>query len=139
MVISKKLLCCAFIALTLFGSLVAKSKKKSKSGFKSASPATTAAEVSGENGEVSEEEIKDENPDAAWQYLEWIEDYPEYVMKYEVVIEEKKNDNQENLVSGHDNPSCEKCSMCEQILQFFRAKSRSLSAERLTLGQKTLQ
>ena len=95
MVISKKLLCCAFIALTLFGSLAAKSKKKSKSGFKSASPATTAAEVSGENGDVSEEEIKDENPDAAWQYLEWIEDYPEYVMKYEVVIEEKKNDNAE--------------------------------------------
>lgn len=95
MVISKKLLCCAFIALTLFGSLAAKSKKKSKSGFKSASPATTAAEVSGENGEVSEEEIKYENPDAAWQYLEWIEDYPEYVMKYEVVIEEKKNDNAE--------------------------------------------
>lgn len=92
MVIRKKLLCCVFIALTLFGSLAAKSKKKAKSGFKSASPATTATEASGENGEVSEEEIKDENPDAAWQYLEWIEDFPEYVMKYEVVIEEKKNE-----------------------------------------------
>lgn len=92
MVIRKKLLCCVFIALTLFGSLAAKSKKKAKSGFKSASPATTATEAGGENGEVSEEEIKDENPDAAWQYLEWIEDFPEYVMKYEVVIEEKKNE-----------------------------------------------
>lgn len=92
MVISKKLLCCVFIALTLFGSLAAKSKKKAKNGFKSASPATTATEAGGENGEVSEEEIKDENPDAAWQYLEWIEDFPEYVLKYEVVIEEKKNE-----------------------------------------------
>lgn len=92
MVIRKKLLCCVFITLTLFGSLAAKSKKKAKSGFKSASPATTATEAGGENGEVSEEEIKDENPDAAWQYLEWIEDFPEYVMKYEVVIEEKKNE-----------------------------------------------
>ena len=92
MVIRKKLLCCVFIALTLFGSLAAKSKKKAKSGFKSASPANTATEAGGENGEVSEEEIKDENPDAAWQYLEWIEDFPEYVLKYEVVIEEKKNE-----------------------------------------------
>lgn len=92
MVIRKKLLCCVFITLTLFGSLAARSKKKAKSGFKSASPATTATEAGGENGEVSEEEIKDENPDAAWQYLEWIEDFPEYVMKYEVVIEEKKNE-----------------------------------------------
>ena len=95
MVISKKLLCCLCIALTLIGSLAAKSKKKAKSGFKSAAPAAAAAEATGENGEVSEEEIKDENPDAAWQYLEWIEDFPEYVQKYEVVIEEKKNDNAE--------------------------------------------
>ena len=95
MVISKKLLCCLCIALTLIGSLAAKSKKKAKSGFKSAAPAAVAAEATGENGEVSEEEIKDENPDAAWQYLEWIEDFPEYVQKYEVVIEEKKNDNAE--------------------------------------------
>ena len=93
MVISKKLLCCLFITLTLFGTLAAKSKKKSKSGFKSASPSANAATT--ENGEVSEEEIKDENPDASWQYLEWIEDFPEYVQKYEVVIEEKKNDNAE--------------------------------------------
>ncbi len=95
MVISKKLLCCLCIALTLIGSLAAKSKKKAKSGFKSAAPAAAAAEATGENGEVSEEEIKDENPDAVWQYLEWIEDFPEYVQKYEVVIEEKKNDNAE--------------------------------------------
>ena len=95
MVISKKLLCCLCIALTLIGSLAAKSKKKAKRGFKSAAPAAAAAEATGENGEVSEEEIKDENPDAAWQYLEWIEDFPEYVQKYEVVIEEKKNDNAE--------------------------------------------
>lgn len=93
MVIRKKLLCCLFIALTLFASLAAKSKKKSKSGFKSSAPAA-ATEATNENGEVTEEEITDDdNPDASWQYLEWIEDYPEYVQKYEVVIEEKKNDN----------------------------------------------
>ena len=95
MVIRKKLLCCLFIALTLFGSLAAKSKKKSKSGFKSSAPATSTEDTN-ENGEVTEEEITDDdNPDASWQYLEWIEDYPEYVQKYEVVIEEKKNDNSE--------------------------------------------
>ena len=95
MVIRKKLLCCLFIALTLFGSLAAKSKKKSKSGFKSSAP-TAGSEATNENGDVTEEEITDDdNPDASWQYLEWIEDYPEYVQKYEVVIEEKKNDNSE--------------------------------------------
>ena len=76
MVIRKKLLCCLFIALTLFGSLAAKSKKKSKSGFKSSAPATSTEDTN-ENGEVTEEEITDDdNPDASWQYLEWIEDYP---------------------------------------------------------------
>ena len=107
MVISKKLLCCLCITLTLFTSLAAKSKKKAKSGFKSAAPTAAAAEATGENGEVSEEEIKDDNPDAAWQYLEWIEDFPEYVQKYEVVIEEKKNDNADwteiNRVFTEDN------------------------------------
>ena len=90
MVISKKLLCSLLISLLLFGSAFAKSKKKSKSGFKSASPTTAA---STEDGEVSEEEVTDDDPDASWQYLEWIEDFPEYVQKYEVVIEEKKDDN----------------------------------------------
>ena len=90
MVISKKLLCSLLISLLLFGSAFAKSKKKSKSGFKSASPTTVA---STEDGEVSEEEVTDDDPDASWQYLEWIEDFPEYVQKYEVVIEEKKDDN----------------------------------------------
>ena len=94
MVISKKLLASFLIALMLFGTAFAKSKKKSKSGFNSAAPAVDAAAASSENGEVSEEEIKnEENPDEAWQYLEWIEDFPEYVQKYEVVIEEKKDDN----------------------------------------------
>lgn len=94
MVIRKKLLCSLCIALIILGAASAKSKKKSKSGFNAAAPsADAAATAKTENGEVSEEEIKnDENPDASWQYLEWIEDYPEYVQKYEVVIEEKKND-----------------------------------------------
>ena len=94
MVISKKLLCSAFIALALLGAATAKSKKKSKSGFNTAAPsAEAAASAKTENGEVSEDEItNDENPDASWQYLEWIEDFPEYVQKYEIVIEEKKSD-----------------------------------------------
>lgn len=94
MVIRKKLLCSLCIALMILGAASAKSKKKSKSGFNSATPsADAAATAKTENGEVSEEEIKDENPNASWQYLEWQEDYPEYVQKYEVVIEEKKSDN----------------------------------------------
>ncbi len=109
MVIRKKLLCSFFIALMILGAASAKSKKKSKNGFNSAAPskdATTAA--SSENGEVSETEIKnDENPDAAWQYLEWQEDFPEYVQKYEVVIEEKKDDksdwNEINRLFTEDN------------------------------------
>lgn len=93
MVIRKKLLCTLLAALMIFGTASAKSKKKTKSGFKSATPSTEAAEAASENGEVTEEEItNDDNPDTAWQYLEWIEDYPEYVQKYEVVIEEKKDD-----------------------------------------------
>ena len=59
MVIRKKLLCALFAALMLFGSASAKSKKKSKSGFKSAAPSTEAAEAASENGEVTEEEIGD--------------------------------------------------------------------------------
>lgn len=106
MVISKKLLCTLLISLILFASAFAKSKKKSKSGFSAAGPDVEA--VKGENGEVSEEEISnDDNPDASWQYLEWIEDYPEYVQKYEVVIEEKKDDNSDwteiNRILTEDN------------------------------------
>ena len=93
MVISKKLLCALCIGLLLAGSAAAKSKKKNKSGFKSSGPVAGAEDSEGgsEKDSGSGEEEND-SPDAAWQYLEWIEDSPEYVRKYEVVIEEKKSD-----------------------------------------------
>ena len=96
MVISKKLLCALCVALLVLGSAAAKSKKKNKSGFKSSGPVAGASdsENGSENGS-EDEALEDESPDAAWQYLEWIEDYPEYVRKYEVVIEEKKTDDAE--------------------------------------------
>ena len=84
MVISKKLLCILLASLIFFGTANAKSKKKEKSGLTSSAPVTTQDE----NGE----EIVDENPEAAWQYLEWIEESPEYVQKYEIVIEGKQED-----------------------------------------------
>ena len=91
MVIRKRLLCALLITVLLGGLATAKSKKKTKTGFTS-SPATTAASTDeASSKEASSEEEKD--PDAAWQYLEWEEDYPEYVQKYEIVIEEKKDDN----------------------------------------------
>lgn len=89
MAISKKLLCALFIAILACGTVAAKSKKKSKSGFK-------AAPVAAENGDSdssSDSELSDDDePDVAWQFLEWEEDNPEYVEKYEVVVEEKKDD-----------------------------------------------
>lgn len=89
MVISKKLLSALFIALLLCGAVSAKSKKKSKTGLK-----TSAAQVEESKERATEGDTEEEGPaEAAWQYLEWEEDYPEYVQKYEIVIEEKKDDN----------------------------------------------
>ena len=85
MAISKKLLCTLLIAALACSLLPAKSKKK-KSGLK-----TAAAEVS-DSKERGAEDEEEENPDAAWQYLEWEEEYPEYVLKYEIAIEEKKDE-----------------------------------------------
>ena len=90
MVIRKRILCALFIALLACSSMAAKSKKKNKSGFKTSAPtAQENAEHASDESETTEENT---SPDAAWQYLEWTEDYPEYVLKYEVVIEEKKNE-----------------------------------------------
>ena len=102
MAISKKLLCTLLISALAFSTVSAKSKKKNKSGLKASE--TTVDE----NKERSENELdEDASPDAAWQYLEWEEDYPEYVQKYEIVIEEKKNDSSEwteiNRVFTEDN------------------------------------
>ena len=86
MVISKKLLCALFIALLICGTASAKSKKKAKSGLKASEAAVS------EDKERESNETENEEDDTGWQYLEWEEDYPEYVQKYEIVIEEKKND-----------------------------------------------
>lgn len=41
---------------------------------------------------VSEDAVEDENgiipAEETWQFLEWIDDYPQYVLRYEVVIEQ---------------------------------------------------
>ena len=98
MVISKKLLCILLASLIFFGTVAAKSKKKEKSGLTSSAPVTTQDE----NGE----EIVDESPEAAWQYLEWIEESPEYVQKYEIVIEGKQegqNWSEVNRLMTEDN------------------------------------
>ena len=106
MAIRRKLLCSLLIALLVCTTASAKSKKKSKSGFKSSGPVVaetdeaseTGAEKSSEaedNASKDKENDEDESPDAAWQFLEWVEDYPEYVQKYEIVIEEKKDDQSE--------------------------------------------
>lgn len=80
MVIRKRLLCVLFIAALVSSFATAKSKKKKNNGF---------------NASVTVTETEDDTPEAGWQYLEWEEDYPEYVQKYEVVIEEKKDENTE--------------------------------------------
>lgn len=94
--LNKKLLCALCIALLTFGSAAAKSKKKAKNGF-NASAVKAESEDAGENGDGtgSSEAAEDDSPDAAWQFLEWEEDMPQYVQKYEVVIEEKKTDDSE--------------------------------------------
>ena len=89
MAISKKLLCAVMILLLVSPAVFAK-KKKNKNGLQTSA---TVADESKERGDSSSDsDIDADTPDAAWQYLEWEEDYPEYVQKYEVVIEEKKDD-----------------------------------------------
>ena len=93
MAISKKLLCTLLFAALALSLLPAKSKKKEKAGIKSAPSQVSDAKERGDgSGTGSGEEGEEESADAAWQYLEWEEDYPEYVLKYEVVVEEKKDD-----------------------------------------------
>jgi len=102
MAISKKLLCSLCIGLLLLGSASAKSKKKNKTGFSSSKPVQTESD-----DEQNSETEENSSPDAAWQYLEWIEDFPEYVLKYEVVIEENKGEKSDwteiNRLQTQDN------------------------------------
>ena len=84
MAIRLKKLLCALIAAALLVSY-SFAKPKAKTGFSSG---VTQTESSSDTGSDSEEE---ESAEASWQLLEWEEDYPEWVQKYEVVIEEFKN------------------------------------------------
>ncbi len=95
MVIRKRLLCVLFIAVLVSSFATAKSKKKKNNGF-NASVNVTEDSGDSENSEnKSDIETDGDTPETGWQYLEWEEDYPEYVQKYEVVIEEKKDENSE--------------------------------------------
>ena len=91
MVIRKKLLSALLIALLLTSAVSAKSKKKTKSGFSSNAPVEQTEDSETESEDESSE-VENENPESAWQLLEWQEDYPQYVLKYEVVIEKKDSD-----------------------------------------------
>ena len=86
MVIRKRLLCALLVLAVACSTVSAKSKKKSKNGLQ-----TSASEVNADK-EKTDDEIEEGNAEDAWQYLEWEEDYPEYVQKYEIVIEEKKDE-----------------------------------------------
>ena len=86
MVIRKRLLCALLVLSVACSTVSAKSKKKSKNGLQ-----TSATEVNADK-EKTDDEIEEGNAEDAWQYLEWEEDYPEYVQKYEIVIEEKKDE-----------------------------------------------
>ena len=86
MVIRKRLLCALLVLAVACSTVSAKSKKKSKNGLQ-----TSATEVNADK-EKTDDEIEEGNAEDAWQYLEWEEDYPEYVQKYEIVIEEKKDE-----------------------------------------------
>ena len=107
MVISKKFLAAFVIMALLTGTAAAKSKKK-KSGFKSSKAKDQTEQIEGENTEDDLLE-ENENPEESWQLLEWEEDYPDYVLKYEVVIEEKKSDDSDfteiNRFMTEDNTS----------------------------------
>ncbi len=94
MVIRKKLLSALLIALLLTSFVSAKSKKKTKSGFSSNAPVEKSndSETDSESEEETESDAENENPEAVWQLLEWQEDFPQYVLKYEVVIEKKESD-----------------------------------------------
>ncbi len=102
MAISKKLLSALFIAILACSTITAASKKKTDNGLK-----TSLKDVDAEKERLDEEDNEDTSAEAEWQYLEWEEDYPEYVLKYEVVIEAKEDDDAEwieiNRILTEDN------------------------------------
>ena len=92
MVICKKLLCVLFISLLISSLVSAKSKKKKTGLTTSAAVASEDKERGEEDSSASKNDEEAQSAEAAWQLLEWDEDYPEYVQKYEIVIEEKKDE-----------------------------------------------
>lgn len=104
MAIRKKLLSALVIACLISTALSAKPKKKK--GFSSSEPTvnTTAAETentedinntdSKDSADNTTEESDDEaSAERGWQMLEWDEETPEWVMKYEIVIEQRADEN----------------------------------------------
>ena len=104
MAIRKKLLSALVIACLISTALSAKPKKKK--GFSSSEPTvnTTAAETentedinntdSQDSADNTTEESDDEaSAERGWQMLEWDEETPEWVMKYEIVIEQRADEN----------------------------------------------
>lgn len=94
MVNSKKLLAVLFVLLVLCTAASAKAKKKS--GFKASKAQTQTEATEGTDEAENSDDLlnENENPEEGWQQLEWEEDYPEYVLKYEVIIEERKGDSE---------------------------------------------
>lgn len=102
MAIRKKLLTILIAALMITGSASAKSKKKT-SGFKSVpkeekqvettdetlNEDADNAEAESEEANESEDSENENQPEGTWQFLEWEEEMPEYVLKYQVKIEHK--------------------------------------------------
>ena len=100
----RKLLAICLSALILTSTVTAKSKKKTK-GFNSSTAATAEADSTTTEGNTTEgsasantasadtdadsDSEEEGSVDAEWQYLEWEEEDPEYVLKYEIIIEER--------------------------------------------------
>lgn len=90
----RKLLALCLSVLILTSAASAKSKKKT-TGIKTSTQAAAKAENASTDSENQDTEKANEEEsgsvDEAWQYLEWEEEDPEYVLKYEVIIEQKNS------------------------------------------------
>lgn len=113
MAIRKKLLIILLASLMITGTASAKSKKKS-SGFSSSAPKaekqaettdeSTDDEAEDENidSEASESEESENQPEGTWQFLEWDEEMPDFVLKYEIKIEHLKEKTEDEYEEVRD-------------------------------------
>lgn len=111
MAIRKKLLSALLIACLISTALSAKPKKK-KGFSSSAQPETAAAsdtsetnasdtstasdtdsDTSNTENDKTDDSEEETSAEQGWQMLEWDEEMPEWVMKYEVVIEQRTDEN----------------------------------------------